>query len=328
MTINIQGRAKADSAAQARRAFALVQLAKAAVGAALGLAFFGLVGRPDAAELVALAGLVSPALLTLLTLSSISLARLEQIGLAGFAALIGYLALLTGGMGSPLLVWFALVPAEAALAGGPNDSRAAVVRAGLAAGAALIAVAGVQALGALPPSRLTLPAWEVYACSMLAALVQAVLIAAAAQDRQRAADAAAAEGAAMYRFLADNAAEIAAFEARRQAAFDEERADWQRRGEFDRVTDLADADAPVAGAVDVPDGADLVEAPFGGSVWKLLVAEGDEVKAGDTIAVLEAMKMECAVESPGSGVVAALYMQEKQALQPGAPMLALRRHAA
>jgi urea carboxylase len=130
------------------------------------------------------------------------------------------------------------------------------------------------------------------------------------------------------RFLADNAAEIAAFEARRQAAFDEERADWQRRGEFDRVTDLADADAPVAGAVDVPDGADLVEAPFGGSVWKLLVAEGDEVKAGDTIAVLEAMKMECAVESPGSGVVAALYMQEKQALQPGAPMLALRRHAA
>ncbi|MBB3357888.1 MULTISPECIES: urea carboxylase [unclassified Novosphingobium] len=129
-------------------------------------------------------------------------------------------------------------------------------------------------------------------------------------------------------FLADNAAEIAAFEAQRVAAFDAERADWQRRGEFDRVTDLADADAPVAGSVDVPDGADLVEAPFGGSVWKLLVAEGDEVKAGDTIAVLEAMKMECAVESPGSGVVAALYMQEKQALQPGAPMLALRRHAA
>jgi len=40
------------------------------------------------------------------------------------------------------------------------------------------------------------------------------------------------------------------------------------------------------------------------------------------------MKMECAVESPGSGVIAALYMQEKQALQPGAPMLALRRHVA
>jgi urea carboxylase len=62
-----------------------------------------------------------------------------------------------------------------------------------------------------------------------------------------------------------------------------------------------------ASAMDVPEGADLVEAPFGGSVWKLLVAEGDEVKAGDTIAVLEAMKMECPVESPGSGVCRALH---------------------
>ncbi|MDB5726270.1 MAG: uca, partial [Novosphingobium sp.] len=127
-------------------------------------------------------------------------------------------------------------------------------------------------------------------------------------------------------FLADNAPGITAFEETRQAAFDEERAEWQRRGEFDRV-DVADVDAPQAGAIELPDGTDLVEAPFGGSVWKLLVAMGDEVKAGDTIAVLEAMKMECAVESPGSGTVAALYMQERQSLQPGAPMLALRRHS-
>ncbi|HEX7872447.1 MAG TPA: urea carboxylase [Sphingobium sp.] len=128
-------------------------------------------------------------------------------------------------------------------------------------------------------------------------------------------------------YLADNAEGIATFEANRQAAFDEERAEWQRRGEFDRTADLAEQDVPQAGAVQVPDGADLIEAPFGGSVWKLLVAAGDEVKAGDTIAVIEAMKMECPVESPGSGIVAALYMQERQSLQPGSPMLALRRHA-
>jgi urea carboxylase len=39
------------------------------------------------------------------------------------------------------------------------------------------------------------------------------------------------------------------------------------------------------------------------------------------------MKMECPVHSPGAGTIAALYMKEKQALQPGSPMLALRRHA-
>ncbi|MDP3908618.1 urea carboxylase [Novosphingobium sp.] len=127
-------------------------------------------------------------------------------------------------------------------------------------------------------------------------------------------------------YLAENAASIATFEARRQAAFDEERAEWQRRGEFDR-TDSAEVEVVETGVVDVPDGADLVEAPFGGSVWKMLVAVGDVVAAGETIAIIEAMKMECRIESPGAGTVAALYAQERQPVQPGAPILALTRHA-
>jgi cell cycle sensor histidine kinase DivJ len=72
----------------------------------------------------------------------------------------------------------------------------------------LIVVAAFQAFGALPPSRLPFMGWEIYAASILAAVVQAGLIASAAQDRQRAADQAAAEGAAMYRFLADNAMDL------------------------------------------------------------------------------------------------------------------------
>lgn len=128
-------------------------------------------------------------------------------------------------------------------------------------------------------------------------------------------------------FLAENADAIAAFEAHRQDAFDEERAEWQRSGEFDRITSLTEADAAEPDVIDVPEGADLVETPFGGSIWKLLVEVGDEVKAGDTIAVIEAMKMECAVQSPFTGTVAAIYVQERQALQPGAPVLALRAGA-
>jgi urea carboxylase len=131
-------------------------------------------------------------------------------------------------------------------------------------------------------------------------------------------------------FLADNAASIATFEGHRQAAFDEERAEWQRSGEFDRVTALTDG--PDAGAlatatIELPEGTDMIEAPFGGSVWKLLVAPGDIVKAGDVIAVIEAMKMECPLESPASGTIAALYIQERQSVQPGSPMLALRQHS-
>jgi cell cycle sensor histidine kinase DivJ len=188
----------------ARRRFAAVQGAKALVGAALAAGFIALIGRPDIAEMVAMAGLLIPALLAVLAFTRLSLAALETAALASFAMLIGYLVALTGGMTSPLIVWFALIPAEAALAGG----RQAVVRAGAAAGLALLIVAVSQGWGALPYSRLDLPIWQLYLASVLAAVIQSALVAIAAQDRQRAADEAAAEGAAMYRFLADNAMDL------------------------------------------------------------------------------------------------------------------------
>ena len=133
---------------------------------------------------------------------------------------------------------------------------------------------------------------------------------------------------AEYRaFLVDNADSIANFEAQRGAAFAAERAAWEASGEFDRVSELLGADSGAGDAADivVPEGADLIEAPFGGSVWKLLVGPGDTVAEGDVIAVIEAMKMECPFESPVSGTVEAVYIAESQSLHPGAPMLALRK---
>ena len=129
-------------------------------------------------------------------------------------------------------------------------------------------------------------------------------------------------------FLSENAQSIAAFEETRQAAFDAERGEWERNGEFDRLSELADdiggaaLDAPV---VDVPEGAEVVESPFGGYIWKLLVAEGDEVEKGDTVAVIEAMKMECPLESPAAGTISSLYIEERQPIEPGAPLMALTR---
>jgi cell cycle sensor histidine kinase DivJ len=187
-----------------RKDYFALQTARAAIGAVLSAGYVAIVGPPDLAESVALAGLVAPAVLAALSFTRVPVFWLEQASQAIFAGLIGYLAALTGGVASPLIVWLALVPAEAALAG----ERPAVLRATAAAAVSLAALAVLQAIGMLPVSRLPAGLWELYAVSLLCAVVQAGFIAAAAQDRQRAADRAAAEGAAMYRFLADNAMDL------------------------------------------------------------------------------------------------------------------------
>lgn len=128
-------------------------------------------------------------------------------------------------------------------------------------------------------------------------------------------------------FLAKNAEGIDAFQQKRQAAFDDERAEWERLGEFDRVAELTESGAALAveAAIALPDGTECVEAPFGGVIWKLLVAPGDQVVSGTSLAVIEAMKMEFPVEAPAAGAIEAVYVSERQAIQPGAPMFAFRR---
>lgn len=53
-----------------------------------------------------------------------------------------------------------------------------------------------------------------------------------------------------------------------------------------------------------------IELETGGSVWKLLVAEGDAVEEGQTLFILEVMKMEVPYEAPHSGTVSTLHIAE------------------
>jgi urea carboxylase len=127
------------------------------------------------------------------------------------------------------------------------------------------------------------------------------------------------------KMLAENAKSIEAFQAARQAAFDAERADWETKGEFARVealSSVADDDGDAV-AITVPDGSDLVEAPLGGNVWKVLVEPGQRVEAGAVIAVIEAMKAEVDVNSLTAGVVTAVYAEPAQAIAAGAPIVAI-----
>ncbi|MDI7776657.1 urea carboxylase [Asticcacaulis sp. EMRT-3] len=126
-------------------------------------------------------------------------------------------------------------------------------------------------------------------------------------------------------FLKDNASSITRFQTERQTAFEAERADWHRRGEFDRLAALSEeaGGAAEVAAITVPEGSEVIEAPFGGSVWKMLVTPGMAVEKGEVIAVIEAMKTECAVTSPAKGTIRAVFAAEKQAVSPGAALVAL-----
>jgi urea carboxylase len=123
------------------------------------------------------------------------------------------------------------------------------------------------------------------------------------------------------RFLAEHRAGIEAFQATRQAAFATERDEWVRNQELSRIEGLDTA--PVQEIVAVPDGAEVVEAPLGGNVWRIHVRPGDHVEKGSIIAAIEAMKTECGVPSPSAGIVRAVYIQERQSIAPGMPLIAL-----
>jgi biotin carboxyl carrier protein len=53
------------------------------------------------------------------------------------------------------------------------------------------------------------------------------------------------------------------------------------------------------------------------NVWKIVVAEGDSIASGDTLVILESMKMEIPVLAESDGRVAALHVAEGDVVQEG-----------
>jgi 3-methylcrotonyl-CoA carboxylase alpha subunit len=68
---------------------------------------------------------------------------------------------------------------------------------------------------------------------------------------------------------------------------------------------------------------DVAEAPMPGVVIAVHVKEGQQVAAGDTLMVIESMKLETAIKAWREGAVAAVHVGIGQAFQRGAPLLSL-----
>ena len=66
-----------------------------------------------------------------------------------------------------------------------------------------------------------------------------------------------------------------------------------------------------------------VEAHITGTVWRVEVAVGDIVDEGDTVVILESMKMEMPVEAEDPGVVKEIRCEEGQAVSEGDTLVVL-----
>ena len=90
----------------------------------------------------------------------------------------------------------------------------------------------------------------------------------------------------------------------------------------------AAAPAPVAAPAPAPAaapaaGATTVEAPMPGKILNIKVSAGQAVKFGETVIVMEAMKMETEIVAPADGTVAQILVKAGDAVDTGAALVTL-----
>ena len=60
-----------------------------------------------------------------------------------------------------------------------------------------------------------------------------------------------------------------------------------------------------------------IKAELAGNLWKIVVREGQQVRADETLMILESMKMEIPVNATVAGRVAKIHVKEGQTVQEG-----------
>jgi urea carboxylase len=124
-------------------------------------------------------------------------------------------------------------------------------------------------------------------------------------------------------FLRNNDTSIRAFKARQQAAFEAERERWRVSGQLTLASE-PEIEEPPAGAAPIPDDAEAVLAPVAGSVWQLNVQQGQRVREGEELVVIEAMKMEMPILADSAGDIVEIRCEKGRPVAAGDVLVVIR----
>ncbi|BCN93073.1 urea carboxylase [Thiomicrorhabdus immobilis] len=124
-------------------------------------------------------------------------------------------------------------------------------------------------------------------------------------------------------FLKQNHDSIDAFQKQQQGAFEAERLYWEESGLANFESETAQDSIQSDASIEIPEGFEAALSPITGSVWKLQVKPGDTVNEGDTIAILETMKIEIPVTAETTGTVTEILVNEGDLIQTGQALMIL-----
>lgn len=122
-------------------------------------------------------------------------------------------------------------------------------------------------------------------------------------------------------FLSHEAPSIAAFRAQQQSAFNAERERWIANGQASFESNEAVADS--AEEAPLEEGQTSIDSHIAGNLWQVQVNVGQRVEAGDTLVILESMKMEIPLLATHAGIVSDVRVQPGSAVRAGQRVVVL-----
>ncbi|ENW91810.1 urea carboxylase [Acinetobacter dispersus] len=123
-------------------------------------------------------------------------------------------------------------------------------------------------------------------------------------------------------FLKENESSIQAFKQVQQSNFEDERRRWHEAGLAEYVSESMDAVLDDS-KITVPSGGMIVESHMPGSVWKIECTVGDILEEGETLAVIEAMKIEIPILAPAKMKVDSILIDKAQTVKTGQALFTL-----